>query len=153
MTIYRLAGTALALSGLLVLSTRADAALGKPDGSVMHDHDAMRAGDLTVTRMPAYDRHEMTTADGVRIREYAAPGGSVFAVTWSGRTQPDLKTMLGSYYANYRAATAQHHGSHHVLVVSTPGFRMRIVKLQRGFVGSARVPSLTPAGFDPRELR
>jgi len=153
LTLDRLASNSLALLALLVMSATANAALGEPDGSVMRDRDALRAGDLTVTRMPAYERHEMTTADGVRIREYAAPGGAVFAVTWSGRIQPDLKTMLGPYYADYQAATTRHRGGHHVLVVSTPGLRMRIVKLQRGFVGSARVPALTPAGVDPHELR
>jgi len=144
---------ALLFISLIFVVPPAHAALGENVESVSRDHQALHAQSLSVTHLPAYERHEMTTADGIRIREYAGFDGTIFAVTWSGRAQPDLKTMLNGYYKNYTEAAARHTGGHHVLVASSPEFQLRIVKLQRGFVGSARIPALTPAGVNPSEIQ
>jgi Protein of unknown function (DUF2844) len=103
--------------------------------------------------MPAYEVHETRTADGTRVREFVNPGGRVFAVTWSGRFQPDLEQLLASHYPEYVAAARHQRGSHHVLSVSTPGFVLNVVQLPRGFSGNAHLPALVPAGVKPEEVR
>jgi hypothetical protein len=106
-----------------------------------------------VTTTPAYEVHETRTADGTRLREFVNPAGRVFAVTWSGRFQPDREQLLASHYSEYLAAARHQRGNHHVVAVSTPGLVLTIVQLPRGFSGSAHVPALVPAGVKPGELR
>jgi hypothetical protein len=103
--------------------------------------------------MQAYDMHEITTANGGRVREYVTRGGTVFAVTFSGRTMPDLRAVLGSHYRDYAAATSTRRTNHKVFAISAPGLVMEVVKLPRGITGSAHVPLLLPTGVSARDLR
>jgi hypothetical protein len=143
---------AAVLLGSLVASV-ANAGLGEPVDSVARDHQALRGTTLSVTAMQAYDVHETTTADGTRVRQYVSRAGTVFAVAWSGRSLPDLRIVLATHYDRYVAAAAAHRGSHHLLSVATPEVQMNIVRLPRGFAGSAQVPTLMPPGTSAEELR
>jgi len=129
------------------------AALGARTESVVRDGDALHGTALTVTAGAGYERHEITIAQGGRVREYVSPAGIVFAVAWSGPVAPDLKTLLGSSYDAYVAAARNHRGSHHVFSMSTDALVLSIAQPPRGFVGMAHVPALLPAGTDPRALR
>lgn len=142
---------ALLLSPVIWVGT-ARAALGEKAESIGRDLVALRAKSVSVAHFSSYDQHELTTAEGLRIREYIGAGG-VFAVTWSGRTQPDLQYVLKDHYSTYAKAAAGHRSGHHVLVASTPDFELRIVKLQREIRGQVRLPALMPVGVDVRELR
>jgi len=117
------------------------------------DREALNGSPNTVTSTSAYEVHETRTPDGTRLREFVNAGGRVFAVTWSGRFQPDLEQLLASHYPEYLAAAGHRRGSHHVVSVSTPGLVLSIVQLPRGFSGAAHVPSLVPPGVNPEELR
>ena len=142
----------LVLLGAL-LAPPVHAGLGEPVESVQRDHAALRGARLAVTPMAAYDLHETTTADGIRVRQYASHAGTVFAVAWSGPALPDLKVVLGKSYDDYVAAASGHRGSHHVLNVTTPGLVLNITQHQRGFTGAAHLPALLPAGASVQELR
>lgn len=54
-----------------------------------------------------YTIHESTTEAGITVREYAAQNGVVFAVTWNGPTLPDLQTLLGNYFPQFKNAMAE----------------------------------------------
>ena len=136
----------------------AHAGLGDVVGSSTADRAASFADAVTTTTMGAYDRKDLTTADGGSVREYvtqaAANGGTVFAVTFAGPTMPDLKAVLGAHYDAYLTAARAHRGNHHVLsFVADDGMVMRIVKLQRGFAGQARLPAQMPRGVTLEDLR
>ena len=148
----RPAAVALLVSGLL-LSVGAHAGLGEPVASVQRDHAALQGVTLAVTPMGAYDMHETSLADGTRVRQYVGPAGTVFGVAWTGRSLPDLKLLLAAHYARYVAAARTHHGSHHVLSLDTPDVAISVVRLPRGFAGSAHVPALVPAGISVQDLR
>ena len=142
----------LAVLGLIVAPvTRAG--LGEPLESVQRDHAALHGTALAVTPTAAFDRHEITTAEGTRVREYASHVGTVFAVTWSGRSLPDLKIVLGQHYAAYAAATSGHRGNHHVFTIESADLVLHIRKLPRGFTGSAHVPALLPPGTVAADIR
>ena len=117
------------------------------------DHLALLGTALTLTTTPTYEVHETVTADGSRIRQYVNHQGVVFAVGWSARFQPNLRQLLAAHYREYLAAARGHHGSHHVLSVSTPGLVLGIVQLPRSSAGSAHVPALLPPAVKPGELR
>jgi len=151
----RLATRVAALLVLLVVldPPAAHAALGATREDLLRDAAALQTARVTITSREGYDVHEMISADGTTVRAYVEPGGRVFAVTWSGRVQPDLRVVLGPYYARFLEAARAPHPSHHVLSINTPDLVLSVVKLPRGFAGRAHLPSLVPAGTAVDTLR
>jgi hypothetical protein len=131
----------------------AQAGLGDAATSVARDRQVLRADTVTTTTMPMYDRHEITAVDGTSIREFAAHDGTVFAVSFSGPAIPDMKTMLGAHYDSYLTAAKAHRGNHHVMSFTSDGMVVTIVKLPRGFQGSAHLPALLPQGVNAQDLQ
>jgi len=129
------------------------AGLGESTATIARDHAALRGRTLTLTSTAKYEVHESIAGDGTRVREFARPGGPVFAVRFEGRHLPDLGVLLASHYAEYLAAARAHRGGHHRLTISTPTLSLEIVRGPRGFTGSARLPDALPAGVSPQELR
>jgi hypothetical protein len=130
----------------------AHAALGENIGSPARDHDALR-GTLVVMPMQGYEVHQIVSAAGVTVREYATHTGGVFAVTWSGTQVPDLKILLGSYFDRYVSLAQTRRTGHHALSIYTPGLVMTVARFQRSASGQAYVPNLLPSGVSRRELR
>jgi hypothetical protein len=143
----------LVLAAGICLAAVAQAGLGEGTDSLSRDRTALGATADVVTPMAAYDLHEITTTDGNRVREYVSRAGTVFGVAWSGRTKPDLSALLAVHYADYLKAAASNHFNHKVLSINGDGFVMQIMKLPRGFVGSAHVPALLPAGTRAQDIR
>ncbi len=142
----------LVLAAMLAAGS-AWAGLGEPVASVARDHLALHGTAQSSTAGAGYELHETVLADGTRVRQYAVPGGRVFAVRWQGRQQPDLKVLLASHYDAYLAAARAHAGSHHVLSVSTPEVELYVMRRSRGFEGGAQAPALVPAGTTVADLR
>jgi hypothetical protein len=132
----------------------ARAALGGDVSSVEADRASLK-GALTGFRtvQGGYGVHELTTASGVHLREYVA-GGKVFAVSWQGPVIPDLRQVLGTYYAVYaQAAAAPHAGGHRHLRVEQPGLVVESNGHMRAFYGRAWDPALLPANFSVANIR
>lgn len=51
-----------------------------------------------------YSVRQSIDANGVTIREYVLSANVVFAVTWDGPVRPNMRALLGSYFANYVAS-------------------------------------------------
>lgn len=95
------------LSALLVLvlaSMPAWAGLGQPEASVTSDQLHMRS-EHRVQNFQAYKVHELANTEGAVVREYVSPEGTVFGVTWQGRSTPDMNQLLGNYVNNFETAT------------------------------------------------
>lgn len=120
--------------------------------------DAQRASlNRLVARAPAST--ELTsvsweTPQGLRITTHANAQGTVYALTWDGPLQPDMRNLLGAYFGAYlraaRAASAP--PVLHRAEVSGDGIEVRSMGRMRSFSGAAWVPALAPAGFDPSTL-
>jgi hypothetical protein len=145
-------GIALGATVLSGAVLPAFAALGGDAASVNADVAKMK-GQARATAVSGYTVSEITLPSGTILREYISPGGKVFAVTWKGMMPPDLQQTLGTYFEQYKAATATapREGHHHQtvrqpdLVVSTGGH-------MRAWRGVAYVPSLLPPNFSLDEL-
>lgn len=147
-------GVALVLiAAATLVSMSASAGLGEPVASVARDQAALHGARLAVTTREGYAIHETTTPDGATVRQFVSPSGTVFAVSWEGRTQPDLQVLLAKHYTRYLAATKEPHPSHKVLSVATPDVVINVVRHVRGFTGSAHVPDLVPAKVSVADLR
>jgi hypothetical protein len=140
---------------MLVVPLPVCAALGGDASSVQADQAKMQ-GTLRSTSADAYTVHEIQTAAGVAVKEYASPAGKVFAVTWQGPAHPDLRQLLGDYFDPYVQALqeqrAQRHG-HGPVLIQQAGLVVQITGHVRSFMGRAYVPQMVPAGVKAEELR
>jgi hypothetical protein len=156
MTLPRTAGAGVAFV-LLFASAGAGATLGEPVASVDVDRVQLRGEHRVVQALSArLQVHQITLADGSSIREYVAPSGVVFAVSWSTRLKPRLESLLGAQAGRYAAAASA--------AMATPGVRHG-VSLSSGdlvvqanshlnaHVGLAYLRSLVPEGVRIDELR
>lgn len=131
------------------------ASLGGDMASVRDDQSKMQ-GTLQTTSKDFYNVHEIQAANGLVVREYVSSSGSVFGVAWQGRTRPDLRQVLGTYYDRYtqavQAERAQRHG-HGPLVIQQPGFVVEMGGHMGALTGRAYLPQNLPAGMRAEEIR
>jgi len=128
------------------------AALGGVDTAVAGDAQRLNAS-MKSENHGAYLVHEISLPSGTTLREYAAVGGTVFAVSWRGPALPDLRQALGKYSDAYLTAARdarQGHGHleihHEDLVVQSSGH-------MRMFIGRAYLTHSLPAGMSLEDIR
>lgn len=99
-----------------------------------------------------------TKVAGTSVREFVAPNGEIFGVTWVGHRHPNFRALLGSYADEYdqalrasRKGRAAHSGqrsrevrSAHLVVQIAGHFR----KME----GRAYVPGLLPEGVTANDI-
>lgn len=142
---------------LLGCSATAQAALGGDLSSVGQDRVHIKA---TVRTQPAaatpgsFSVTELVTPEGVTVREFLTAGGKVFAVTWAGPAVPDLRQLLGPYFADYASSTTPTgHRGHSHRTVMRDDLVVRSSGRMRAFSGTAYVPSLVPTGVAINDLQ
>lgn len=131
------------------------AALGGSTDSVSADANTLR-GQLVSTPMAAYDLHQISTG-AVVINEYVTRSGRVFAVTWRGPIPPNLRQLLGDYFARFQSAALAAHqvsaGIHRQLSIAQSDLVVQSSGRLRSFRGLAYLPSLLPTGVSVSELQ
>ncbi len=145
-----------ALASFAIPVTQAMAALGEHVDSVQSDAAAMRAKTAVVSNeSSAYSVQSMTTEDGVDVREFLTPDGTVFAVAWRGPHPPNLAQLFGKYFKTYTDEVAQtrtphslHHGS-----VKTADLVVQRAGQARQTWGRAYLPALIPSGVTEDEIK
>jgi hypothetical protein len=146
---------AVAAGFALILSGRAQAELGGPLSTVQVDGQRMGARMVSV-EMGGYTRHTLTRANGGTVHELTNAGGQVFAVIWSGPGKPDLRSLLGPYFATFQASSAAPGRGMRSLrrppQVNQPDIQIQTAGHMGWFRGVAFIPSLAPAGFSPGDL-
>ncbi len=143
---------ALAFGALCV--TPAEAALGGSQAGVQADAVALQ-GVVTTTPLQQYDIDEITTGNGVRVREFLNTAGVVFAVSWSGPVVPDLQLLLGGHFAAYAQALAavKQRGLQRSLRIALPDLIVEVGGYLRAYSGRAYLPASIPAGTSTADLR
>lgn len=138
-----------------VLATPVWAALGGNADSPAADAQVLR-GQLTRTPLVAYDVHQITTGALV-IDEYVTRSGQVFAVTWHGPTEPNLRQLLGTYFGRVESAAKAAHqanpGIHRQFALSEPDLVVQVAGRLRSFHGIAYLPALVPQGVSISQLQ
>jgi len=150
--------SAALLLALAAAAAPAAAVLGEEIASVQADQLRLGA-QRRASAQPAagWQVHELVLADGSRIRQYATPGGRVFAVTWQMRGKPRLDQLLGTHFAAYAEAGRR-------MQAARPGI-VRAARIAEGdlvvestahlqaHVGRAWLRSQLPAGTSTDALR
>lgn len=129
------------------------AALGDNVASVQADRQKMRAASRGIHSSAMYKVHEMQNGAGTVVREYEAPDGTIFAVTWSGPAKPNLKQLFGKYFDRYQFAAASGHAGHRHAGLRDPDLVVQSSGHQRAFSGIAYLPTQVPAGVNVDELQ
>jgi hypothetical protein len=130
----------------------AGAALGEPESSVTGDLQMLK-GSIKSTVRTNYQVHEIRLPSGTLLREYAAVGGAVFAVAWSGPATPDLRQALGRYFDVYVSAVQGKPASRRHLAIEQGGLVLQSSGRMRAFSGRAYLPAALPAGISVDEIR
>jgi hypothetical protein len=158
MTLHKVNWVSLALAFGMTLFCVAEAraALGGDAASVASDADALH-GVIHSTPLQQYDIHEITSDNGMRLREFQDRSGVIFAVVWSGPAMPDLQKLLGASYQKYTtavaAAAANHPGLKRSLRIATSDLVVESDGHMRAYSGRAFLPALIPTGTSPADLR
>jgi hypothetical protein len=146
----------MAAVALSALPASTFASLGGNVTTVDADRVQMKAAQLRIVRANAYTLHELQSPTGVTIREYYAPGGTVFGVAWNGPWPPDMRQLLGSYFAQFQRANEAARNTRKtrgVLVVNDGSLIVQITGHARAFSGFAYAPGLLPQGVQPSVIR
>jgi hypothetical protein len=142
----------LLLCTLSVLSPTCWSTLGGNFDTVRTAEAQMHA-TRRVASHTGYDVHELVLGSGTVVREFVAPTGLVFAVTWQGPIKPDLNQLLGGYFPRLVAAGQSPHRDHRSLSLQAPDLVIESGGRMRGFAGRAYLPGLVPAGVQVGDIR
>lgn len=128
------------------------AALGGNVDSVVADQTRLKATRSVVARN-GYEMHEISRADGTRIREYVSPAGSVFGVAWDAPSLPDLSQLLGSNFAQFKNNLHTGPGRRNVAVVHVGNLVVESSGHMRSFHGRAYLSSELPSGVTQKAVQ
>jgi hypothetical protein len=138
---------------LLTMSWPAFAGLGDAATPITAD----QATGTTVVRraVPArnYTVQDIQAADGTTVREYVAPDGKVFAVTWSGPVMPDLEQLFGAHFQSYRGEVQSRRPGRGPLRIDRGDLVVESGGHMRAFRGRAYLPQQLPTGVTADEIR
>jgi hypothetical protein len=152
----RRAGSLLLLGlGLNMLSVRTvSAGLGGDAASILADSNQMQ-GVLHSYSSPQFEIQEITTENGIRVREFVNRDGLVFAIAWSGPAEPNLQQMLGVHFSQYHQARMAQTppGLHRALRLALPDLVIESGGHMRAYRGRAYLPMLLPAGASTADLK
>ena len=145
------------LSTLLVLvlvSVPVWAGLGQPEASVTSDQLHMKS-EHRVEQFQAYKVHELANTEGAVVREYVSPEGTVFGITWHGRSTPDMNQLLGNYVNNFETATRDqtHILPRRGITIKTNDFVYTNFCRRGSCSGSAYAPKLVPSNVLAEVMR
>ena len=130
----------------------ARAALGGLEAEVAGDARQL-GGSVKSTERGVYRLHEIQLPSGTTLREFSVPGGTVFAVAWSGPAIPDLRQSLGQYFDVYVGAAKSTHMGHRHLQIAQGDLVMQSNGHMRAFSGRAYLPKSLPIGMNLEDIR
>jgi len=142
-------GLALVLLGVCA---PAAATLGEDLNSVLVDQAQLQAG-LEVKSTARFAVHGMQLPSGTVVREYVSPAGIVFAVSWQGPSMPDLRQVLGRYFASYVDAVKNQATGGGARALEQSGLVVQSGGHMRAFFGRAYIPAMLPRGVSVEEIQ
>jgi hypothetical protein len=131
------------------------ASLGGNAASVENDRRALSGGVANAADFRGYRVQEFTNG-GLTIREYLAPNGTVFAVSWSGIQQPDLSYLLGEHFPDFQRAmqsAPRAPGRRSHIELKGPDLVVEKNGHMRSMRGKAYLPSQLPPGVTADAIR
>ena len=145
---------ALAAALLIAAATPrvASATLGEPEITVQTDVAKAHASIKSSQDRDGYRVHEVQLPSGTVMREFVAPNGKVFAVTWAGPTRPDLRQALGQYFDSYVSAPRAKFADRRHMQIQHGDLIVQSSGHMRALSGRAYLVSAVPSGVNIGDL-
>ena len=145
-----------ALSAVVLLAAFspriASATLGEPEITVQNDMVRAHASIKSSQDRTAYRVHEITLPSGTTLREFVAPSGTVFAITWQGPIRPDLRQAMGQYFQPYVSAPRAKFADRRHLQIQQGDLVVQMSGHMRALFGRAYLVSAVPSGVNVGDL-
>jgi hypothetical protein len=148
----RRTGVISALALIAQFAPRAQAALGEDVSAVANDQARLQAS-LQVRQNSHFAVHELSSPTGIKVREFVAESGKVFAVSWSGGWRPNLRDIMGEHYDRFIAGTRGRRMAHGPVRIDLPGMVVVMGGHQRAFFGHVYLTALVPADIALEDLQ
>ena len=130
----------------------ASATLGQPEITVQTDVAQAHAAIKSSEDRTSYRVHEIQLPSGTVMREFVAPNGNVFAVTWQGPSRPDLRQALGQYFDAYASATRSKLSDRRHVQIQQGDLVLQSGGHMRALSGRAYLRSAIPSGVNVGDL-
>lgn len=130
----------------------ASATLGEPEITVQNDMDRAHASMKSSQDRTAYRVHEITLPSGTSMREFVAPSGRVFAISWQGPIRPDLRQALGQYFEPFVSAPRAKFADRRHLQIQQGDLVVQMGGHMRALFGRAYLVSAIPSGISIGDL-
>ena len=130
----------------------ASATLGEPEVTVQNDVVRAKASIKSSQDRSAYRVHEISLPSGTTMREFVAPSGMVFAVTWQGPIRPDLRQALGQYFEPFVSAPRSKFADRRHLQIQQGDLVVQVGGHMRALFGRAYLLSAIPSGVNAGDL-
>ena len=130
------------------------ASLGDLESQVGSDQQKLQAQHDLRSSRTLYSVHELVS-NMHTVKEYVGSDGVVFAISWQGVLRPDLKTLLGTYFAHYQALDQARPRMQTRAPVSINTDKIVVLKggHMRDIRGLAYIPTKLPAGINLEDLQ
>jgi hypothetical protein len=128
--------------------TFAFAVLGQESASIISDSSQAETTtpNIQVTKVEsgnAYSVYQVTTQNGVEIRQFVSSDNKVFAVVWQGESSPNLSQLLGKYFNSYESAVPKYKSAN-LQSIEQSDFIAYVGNSRGYYYGKAIIPSLIP---------
>jgi hypothetical protein len=116
--------------------------------------DAAQAAVVHRSQGAAVAFSETTDANGITVRQYVNASGLVYALSWRGPAAPDVRALLGAYFARFQESAAAPEASNglHGVRVADAGLVVENHTRLREFSGRAWLPDALPAGVAASDI-
>jgi hypothetical protein len=132
---------------ILAFSSRTFAALGDRESELPKAFYAR-------STFEHYNRHVLSQPK-LQLKQFASQG-RVFAVTWNGKTHPDLRAVLGRHFSEYQAAyrkAKRTRRGHSPIEIELDGIHVEQGGTPRALYGRVWLTALFPPQVDKNEIR
>ena len=129
------------------------ATLGEPESSVQSDIEQLQASIKASTERTGFRVHEIQMPAGTSVREFVSLDGKVFAVAWNGPYMPNLRQVLGRYFASYVSGAKLNQTDHRHVQIQQPDLVVQARGHMRAYSGRAYLPGALPGGFNLGDLQ
>jgi hypothetical protein len=126
--------------------------LGEPEITVQNDMVRAHASIKSSQDRTSYRVHEIALPSGTTMREFVAPSGMVFAVTWTGPIHPDLRQALGQYFEPFVSAPREKLADRRHLKIQQGDLVVQLGGHMRALSGRAYLQSAIPGGVSIGDL-
>ena len=134
--------------GSLLLPSISSAELGGNTESIFSEQKAFNS-KLSNTQLGGVVVYTHSLPSGIILQEYFSGNGTIFAVTWSGPSLPNLQVLLGVYFKDYLAAIKE---SRRTVYLNNENVIIQSSGMMGAFQGFAFLTKQAPAGFTPNNL-